>query len=295
MTPDSSEPTAGKERPWTMPVLSDRDFQQFSALIYKVCGIKMPPSKKTMLTSRLNKRLRKLEIDNFTDYLRYLGNPIHQQKEMVELIDVVSTNKTDFFREPHHFDYLTAEALPEFAAAWPPLPRRHLRLWSAGCSSGEEPYTLAMVLAEFAARHPGLDYSILATDICTKVLATASQGVYPEERIVGIPTSYLPKYFLRGTRDGQKLHRVGPKLRNKVTFQRLNFMDRDFQLGGAMDIIFCRNVIIYFDLQTQIALFKKFHRYLAPGGFLFIGHSEMLVGIEDRMTRVASSVYRRID
>ena len=275
------------------PALSDRDFNKFSAFIYEVCGIKLPPIKKTMLSARLQKRLRLLKISSFSDYFDYVLSPEGQANELYHMIDVVSTNKTDFFREPPHFEVMNSRVLPELAAR--PGDRGHnrkLQVWSAGCSTGQEPYTLAMVLQEFCCKHPQLDYEILATDISTQALTAAGEAIYTDEVVAPVPTVLRHKYLMKGKGQQQGFHRVVPELRQKVRFQRLNFMDRDFGLDRKMDIIFCRNVIIYFDRPTQQKLFEKFYRQFTPGGFLFTGHSESLEGITDRMERIDSAVYR---
>lgn len=276
------------------PTLSDKDFKKISAFIYDVCGIKLPPIKKTMLSARLQKRLRQLRFDDYTSYLDYVMSPEGQAQELCHMIDVVSTNKTDFFREAKHFDVMNATVLPEFAHRLTHGRRKTLRVWSAGCSSGEEPYTLAMVLDDFFSKYPGLDYSILATDICTEVLAKAQEAIYSDETVAPVPPMYKQRYLMRGKGNYQGFHRVVPELRRKVSFKRLNFMDREFNIDQQMDIIFCRNVIIYFDRKTQCDLFEKFYKQFAPQGYLFTGHSETLEGIVDRMERVASAVYRSI-
>ncbi|MGV1099549.1 CheR family methyltransferase [Thiovibrio sp. JS02] len=274
------------------PALSDRDFKRFSAFIYDACGIKLPPIKKTMLSARLQKRLRQLHIESFSAYLDYVLSAEGQSKELCHMIDVVSTNKTDFFREPKHYEVLTGVVLPEYVNRLNNTGRKVIRVWSAGCSSGEEPYTLAMVLDDYLSRCPGFDYSILATDICTEVLAKAQEAIYANDAVAPVPGAFRNKYLMRGKGDYKGFHRIVPELRRKVTFKRLNFMDRDFGIEQKMDIIFCRNVIIYFDRKTQCELFEKFYRQFAPRGYLFTGHSETLEGIVDRVDRVASAVYR---
>ncbi|MFH1019172.1 MAG: protein-glutamate O-methyltransferase [Pseudomonadota bacterium] len=284
----------GTARDWSVhsPSLSDRDFNRFSAFIYEACGIKLPPIKKTMLSARLQKRLRQLHLDSFSAYLDYVLSPDGQLKELSHMIDVVSTNKTDFFREAKHFDVMTSLVLPDYVQRMTHSAHKILRVWSAGCSSGEEPYTLAMVLDDFFFRYPGLDYAILATDICTEVLAKAEEAIYTDEVVAPVSPVLRNKYLMKGKGAHSGFHRVVPELRHKVVFRRLNFMDRDFGIEQKMDIILCRNVIIYFDRKTQCALFEKFYRHLSPNGYLFTGHSETLEGIGDRMERVAAAVYR---
>ena len=273
--------------------MKDRIFQRFSGFIYEHAGIKMPPNKKTMLEARLQKRLKALNIDSFEQYADFVFSGSGSDSELVHLIDVVTTNKTDFFREPAHFEYLVKNVLPTLCASQRDLQREPLRFWSAGCSSGEEPYTLAMVLCEYCERHPELKFSILASDISTKILKMAKTAVYPEERTDSIPLSMKKKYLLRSKDPDLSLVRIHPHLRSSVSFKRINFMDDDFHVNEKMDVIFCRNVVIYFDKQTQQALMRKFHRQLRPGGYLFIGHSESLNGLNVDFRPVASTMYRK--
>lgn len=273
--------------------MSDREFSRFAEFIYDQCGIKMPPVKKTMLEARLQKRLRTLGIGSFQDYADYLFSNDGAGPELVHLIDVVTTNKTDFFREPAHFDYLVNTALPGLATSRGTGFRKGLSLWSAGCSSGEEPYTLAMVLSEFAEQNQGFSYNILASDICTTVLDKAKTAIYLEERVEPVSLPFKRKYLLRGKDRQAGLVRIVPELRNRIRFRRLNFMDDDFGFREPFDIIFCRNVIIYFDKRTQERLINKFCRHLIPGGYLFMGHSETLSGLDVPLVQVASTIYRK--
>lgn len=273
--------------------LNDKEFQLFSSFIYEQVGIQLPPSKKTMLEARLQKRLKTLEINTFDAYRKFVFSQEGRQTELVHLIDVVTTNKTDFFRESDHFEFLTQKALPESIKRRDNRISEIFRIWSAGCSSGEEPYTLAIVLSEFAANHHGFRFSILASDISTRILQTAKTAIYPEERIDGIALSIKKKYILRSKDKSESLIRICPELRSRVVFRRINFMDIDFGIAEKMDIIFCRNVVIYFDKSTQRKLMKKFHHQLRPGGYLFLGHSETLTGINDDFTSVGSTVYQK--
>jgi len=273
--------------------LNKYDFQQLSSFIFRELGIKMPEAKRTMLTSRLSKRLRVLELGSFSEYCDFLFSPKGQEEEMIHLINAVTTNKTDFFREPVHFDYLIRAALPKLQGLRRFDVRHSLKIWSAGCSTGEEPYTLAMVLAEYGETSSGFRFDILATDISTKVLDVARRAIYPLDCIEPIPALLRKKYLLKG-RDRQNPQvRIVPELRKLVRFGRLNFMDDDFGLREPLDIIFCRNVIIYFDKPTQEKLMGKFCRYLKPGGFLFLGHSESLHGFETPFVQVAPTIYRK--
>lgn len=274
--------------------MSEREFQRFAALVYENAGIKLPPAKKIMLEARLQKRLKALGIGSFEKYGDYVMSPEGHDSELVHMIDVVTTNKTDFFREPAHFDYMVKTALPKIMQARNESFHEPLRVWSAGCSSGEEPYTLAMVLSEYAQKNSGLRFTILASDICTKILATAKSAIYPEERVDTIPLDLKKKYLLKSKNKELSLVRINPQLRSFVSFRRINFMDEDFGIAERMDMIFCRNVVIYFDKPTQQSLMRKFHRQLKPGGYLFIGHSETLSGLDVDFKAVASTVYRKV-
>lgn len=273
--------------------LSDREFKNFSAFIYDSVGIKMPPAKKTMLEARLQKRLKANSIASFEEYSNYVFSNEGRASELIHMIDVVTTNKTDFFREPAHFEYMVKTALPNILKARGDVLRDPVRIWSAGCSTGEEPYTLAMVLSEFAVGRPDFRAAITASDICTQVLQTAKTGIYPEERTDPIPLNLKKKYLTRSREKSKSLVRICPQLRSMVSFRRLNFMDDDFGMAEKMDIIFCRNVVIYFDKPTQQTLMKKFYKQLKPGGYLFIGHSETLSGLDVDFKAVASTVYRK--
>lgn len=271
--------------------MSDRTFERFSEFIKTELGIKMPASKKTLLEARLQKRLRELCMSSHEEYCEYLFSQQGMELEMVNLVDVVTTNTTDFFREPKHFDLLLSRVLPDLFSRGG--SGRNVNIWSAGCSSGEEPYTLAMVLSEFARLNPGFTFSILATDISTQVLRMAVRAIYPEAKIGPIPQEYRKRYLLRSKDKTRRLVRIGPEARSHVRFRRLNFME-EFSFEGQLDIIFCRNVVIYFDRPTQQRLFSRFCRKLTPGGYLFIGHSESLAGMDLPLEAVAPTVYRRV-
>lgn len=269
--------------------LSEDEFRKLSSLVQDKLGIKMPPAKKTLLESRLQKRLRALGLSSYAEYCDMLFNRGGLNSELVHMLDLVTTNKTDFFREAHHFEFLVHSALPHLVRRG----NKKVSVWSAGCSTGEEPYTLAMVLSEYAHANPGLgfDYSITATDISTRVLEAACKGIYQDDRIAPVPNELKRRYFLRSRDASRGLVRVVPELREKIDFSRVNLMDETYPVNSALDIIFCRNVIIYFDKPTQERLFAKFCEYLKPGGFIFIGHSETLSGMGLPLRKVATSVY----
>jgi chemotaxis protein methyltransferase CheR len=272
--------------------ISSKDFDRLRSLIHSESGIHLSAEKKTMLEIRLRRRLHALNISSYSEYCTYLFAPATRNRELVHLIDSVTTNKTDFFREPDHFDYLISKALPNLDLQQGAGARKSL-IWSAGCSTGEEPYTLAMVLSEYAQEHPAFRYSLLATDICTTVLERARSAIFKSEVIRPVPKPLREKYLMRSRDRDSDLVRVVPELRSKIEFRRLNFMDADFCLPEPPEIIFCRNVIIYFDRPTQIRLLQKLMRLLAPGGFFFAGHSESLQNMDLPLTAVGPAVYRK--
>lgn len=275
--------------------LSSKDFERLSSFIYAEFGIKMPSAKTTMLEGRLARRLRLLKLNTYTEYCDFLFSEAGKKTELVHLINAVTTNKTDFFREPAHFEYLTQAVLPDLAQTRGAGVRNQLKIWSAGCSTGEEPYTLTMVLSEYQRSHPEFcaGYNLLATDISTRVLQLAKNAVYHHDRIEPVAQPLRKKYLLRSKDRSNQVVRITSDLRAKVTFGHLNFMNEDFGLREKLDIIFCRNVIIYFDKETQERLMNKFCRYLAPGGYLFLGHSESLHGYNVPLVQVAPTVYQR--
>lgn len=272
--------------------LRDEDFVRLSKFIYSVAGIKLPPAKRIMLQSRLQRRLRALEIPDFKQYTDYVLSPQGQQAELVHMLDVVSTNKTDFFREPIHFDFLREQVLPAFCAEG---QSRTLKVWSAGCSSGEEPYTIAIVLAEFFESHVGFDFSILATDLSTRVLAAAHNAVYKEERVEGIPFELKRKYFLRSKDRSKPTVRVVPALRKKVRFERLNFMDESYRVADMFDVIFCRNVLIYFDRKTQEQVIQRLCTKLKPHGNFFLGHSESVMNMHLPLRQLKPTIFEKLE
>ncbi len=275
--------------------MTSADFERLSRFIYGHCGIKMPLAKKTMLEARLQKRLRVKGIKTFREYCDMVFDSSTGPDELVHMIDAVTTNKTDFFREPVHFSFLTETVFPEYLNGSGKQARQPFTVWSAGCSSGEEPYTLAIVLTEFAAQNPGFNFSIMATDISTRVLEKAKAGIYEERQIAAIPLSLKQKYFLRSKDRKKEQVRVVPQLRSLIAFQWLNLMDEKYMLReGSVDAIFCRNVIIYFDRNTQCELLKRLCRYIRNDGYLFLGHSETVHGFDLPLARMASTIYRKV-
>ncbi|MFP4509722.1 MAG: CheR family methyltransferase [Spirochaetota bacterium] len=275
--------------------LSEREFRRLAEFIEGNLGIRMPPTKKVMLESRLHKRLRILDYDSYTDYLDHVFAEGTASDELVHMIDAVTTNKTDFFREPDHFRYLQEKILPRHVEHDGWGYDEPLHTWSAAASSGEEPYTLAMVLQEFARQNSGFQYDVLGTDISTRVLERARQAVYPVDRLAPVSADLKKRYFLKSKDATKSLARVKPELRRAVRYQRLNLMDDDFGLRQTFHVIFCRNVIIYFDRPRQLKLVEHLYRYLRPSGYLILGHSETLAGADLPYRTVAPTIYQRID
>ncbi|MGC1460811.1 MAG: protein-glutamate O-methyltransferase [Terracidiphilus sp.] len=274
-------------------IISTRDYTRLCHLIYEKVGIRLGSDKKTMLEVRIKRRLKALDLHSYGQYCDYLFGHQGLKDELVSLIDVVTTNKTDFFREPKHFNFLVETALPELAAR--DGGSRPLLIWSAGCSSGEEPYTLAMVLSEYGLTHPGFRFRILATDISTDVLAKAEMGVYSNDVVGPVPAALKRKYLMMSRVPGSNRVRVVPELRRLIEFRRLNFMDADYRMTEKADAIFCRNVIIYFDRQTQERVLQRLSKHLVPRGYMFVGHAETLHDMDLPLTPVAPALYRRID
>ncbi len=254
--------------------------------MYELCGINLQPGKENLVRNRLSKRMRALGLRTFQEYFRYVEED-RTGRELSELVDALATNKTSFFREPEHFDFLRHSVLPELRQRGLPL-----RFWSAGCSSGEEPYTLAMVLSEELPEPETQRVRILATDISRKMLARAREGTYDESAVRPIPPLLLRKYLERvGTRPPYR-YRVNDRLLNMVRLARLNLFD-PWPMKRRFTVIFCRNVMIYFDKPSQQQLIQRFWDILAPGGYLFIGHSESLAGLSHGFRYLRPAVYAR--
>ncbi|MDX2150383.1 MAG: CheR family methyltransferase [Bryobacteraceae bacterium] len=269
--------------------LSQRDFFRFQRLIAGECGISVPLAKRFMLETRIRRRMAALNLGSFSDYCDLIFGPRGREEELEPLIDAVTVNKTDFFREPAHFELLTRRLVPLLTERFNLGGRRSLRVWSAASSTGEEPYTLAMVLAELA--NP--PFEIEATDICYRVLELARRAVYDEGTVAAIPEELRRKYLLRGRPPKEGLFRVAPHLRQRVRFRRLNLLADDYQFDHPKDIVLCRNVLIYFERATQFTVLQHIVGTLERGGFLLMGHSESLLGLDLPVTQVAPTVYER--
>lgn len=267
--------------------LTQADFAKISRLIYEQSGIALHEGKKELVRARLGKRLRQGRFQSFREYYQFVVQD-DTGEELVYLLDSISTNLTSFFREQAHFDYLQHDLLPRWRTARAGRDKR-LSIWSAGCSSGEEVYSIAMILLETL---ENWDIRILASDISTRVLKKAAAGIYEMERIRAIPPAVVKKYFLRGENNWRDHVKIKNFVKALVTFQRVNLMG-PFSFAQAFDCIFCRNVMIYFDKDTQEALVNRFYQNLQPGGVLFIGHSESLTGIRHPFRYLRPAVYQK--
>jgi len=268
--------------------LSDSDFENFRKLVCDKCGISLHEGKKELVRARIGKRLRETRFKSFRAYYRYLMDK-DTGKELAEMLNAISTNLTSFFREQNHFAFLEKEVLPCWLRPGPPRP---LHIWSAGCSSGEEAYSLAICFQEFMPADAAGDLKILATDISTKVIGLAESGIYHRSRIQNIPEHLLRKYFQKGHGHREGYFRVKPGVKRCVDFRRFNLM-APFAFENRFDVIFCRNVMIYFDKSAQEALVNKFYDCLTPGGYLFIGHSESLLSIRHPFKYIQPTIYRK--
>lgn len=272
--------------------LSAKQFKLVQKLIYEFAGISLQDNKQTMVQGRLAKRLRALKMDSYDEYLDYLQNNI-SGSELVEFINCLTTNKTDFFRENHHFQFLSGTLLPKLKSALESRTQK-LRIWSAACSSGEEPYSIAMTLRESLGSQ--CDLGILASDIDTQVLQRCEEGIYPGSRMADVPKYLLHRYFDKetgqGTDEDGLAWRAKSSLRDLIRFRRINFQDNNWPIQTKFDVIFCRNVMIYFDTATQAKLVERFSNYLQPEGHLIIGHSETLSGISDRFELIGNTIYQ---
>lgn len=272
--------------------MTNIEFNKLSGFILHNYGIKLPITKKTMLEGRLQKRLRSLNINSFKEYCEYVFSTQGQQMELVHMIDVVTTNKTDFFREAVHFDFLSNNILPTYCKS--DSATKPFKVWSAGCSTGEEPYTLAMVMSEFSEKYSGFDFNILATDISSRALHAASAAIYTTEKAAPIPFTLKKKYLLKSKDDQKKTVRISPELRAKVNFKRLNFLDSTISFAQNFNVIFCRNVLIYFDRPTQEKVILKLSSKLEPGGYLFLGHSESISNMNLPLVQIQPTTFKKI-
>jgi chemotaxis protein methyltransferase CheR len=272
-------------------VLGEREFRLISDLVYEHCGINLHDGKKELVRARLAKRLRESNFRSFPEYIRHvLDDPTG--REFSILVDSLSTNLTKFFREEQHFEHLRSRLLPRLLEAKQARREYRIRGWSAGCSSGEEPYSIAITLLEAVQGKGRWDVKLLATDVSTRILERAQRGVYDHERVDPIPLPLRTKYLQRRRGDGPEYYEVADSLRSVIIFRYLNLM-QDWPIRGPLDFIFCRNVMIYFDKPTQGRLINRFYDLLASGGVLFTGHSESLTGIEHKFKYVQPTIYAK--
>jgi chemotaxis protein methyltransferase CheR len=271
--------------------MSDREFEVFRELVRRETGIALGAHKRALLEARLGKRLRALGLSTFGAYYTYLRRADTAGDERIRFVNAITTNETAFFREAAHFAYLDAEWLPARRELADAGGARRLRAWSAACSTGEEPYSIAMSFLA-AVDVPRWDVRILASDIDTDVLTRAVAGVYRLEAVDRVPVAQLRRFFLRGVGANEGAVRIRPTVRELVTFRRLNLLDAQWPIRTRFHLIFCRNVLMYFDRPTQAAVVARLERHLEPDGLLVLGHAENLLGLGSSMERVTSTVYR---
>jgi chemotaxis protein methyltransferase CheR len=269
---------------------SDEDFNGLRALVRKFTGISLSEAKRELVYGRLARRLRALGLDSFKEYRSLLASD-PQGREVVEFCNAITTNLTSFFRESHHFDYLRDKVLAPLTAR---PPGQRVRIWSAGCSTGEEPYSIAMTLRESLPDGSRHDIRILATDLDSDVLARGRSGIYAADRIKGLSPKRVSTFFREQREGGTVRHVVSPDLKELITFNQLNLMN-ELPMRGPLDVIFCRNVVIYFDKDTQRDLFRRYAKLQRPGDILFLGHSESMFKVCDAYTLIGRTIYQRND
>lgn len=264
------------------------DFERIRKFVSEHTGIVLTEKKKDMVYGRLSKRLRKGGFNSFDAFCHALETGDEEEQEF--MINAITTNLTAFFREEHHFDYLADKLIPELVEK--KKHSKQLRIWSAGCSTGEEPYSIAMTLKESLPNFNEWDIKILATDLDANVVAQGQSGIYRADRITGIRDERIKRWFKRGRGDNADMVKVSPELQEMITFKRLNLL-HDWPMKGPFDLMFCRNVVIYFDKETQKVLFDRYADILAPDAHLFIGHSETLYKVTSRFDSLGKTIYRK--
>lgn len=271
--------------------MTDKDYSIISSYIEKNVGIRMPEGKKVMMQSRLGSRLRALGMKSFADYISFVFNKDESGQELIFMTNALTTNKTDFFREADHFEIMNNIVLPDLIAKG----RKDIHIWSSASSSGEEPYTLAIVMSEYKRTHQRsfTGFDVLGTDISTEVLDKAVNAVYSEADTSGIPFDMKKRYFLKSRDPEKHIVRIKPFLRESCSFKRLNLMDEKWDVPSQFEIIFCRNVLIYFDNPTQEKIIRHLLTHLIPGGYLFLGHSETVFSMNLPLTTIGPTAYRK--
>jgi len=289
----SSKPLGGEAEPIQREFkFTNADFRYLADFLKENTGIALSQNKADMIYARLARRIRVLGLTSFRAYISTLEGSAGAE-ERGHLVNALTTNLTRFFREPHHFEHLQNQAIDETLAYIKNLDEKRVRLWSAGCASGEEAYSMAMILRSKLPDNLGVDAKILATDMDTNVLATAAEGRYPSEALEMVPPEMRSLYAKLLRREANLNWQMRNNVRSLITFKRLNLI-REWPMRGPFDVIFCRNVMIYFDKVTTKAVLRRFTDILRPGGWLYIGHSENIIGMDDRLERVAGTTYRRV-
>ena len=276
----------------TIRDLTQEEYNLFRRLIHARSGINLGDQKMQLVRARLGKRLRAGQFRSYRTYYEYVKSD-QSGRELCDLIDAISTNTTHLFREKQHFDFLSQTLRKWINDSKWSAGRRDVRIWSAACSSGDEPHSIAMTAHDALRSAANLELKILATDISTRIIKRAKAGVYELHRLGTVPDSFRRRYFVRIKQDGQPCAQISPELRRTITFAHFNLMMKQFPFRRLFDVIFCRNVMIYFDRPTQETLVNKLTRHLQPGGYLLIGHSESLNPIQHSLTYVQSTVYQR--
>lgn len=269
--------------------ISEREFTRLRDLVYREAGIYLTPAKSALLVGRLAKRLRLHGLKSFKQYYDLVAN---SPEERIHMLDAISTNETRFFREPQHFELLKSVVLPRWAQEAATARRsRRIRVLSAGCSTGQEPYSLAMLLLDRCPATAGWEIEIVATDLSTRVLDTARAGIWPISKADEIPAAYRKAFMLKGFGDQADKMKAGPEIRSVIQFSRMNLNEPAYPLTGKFDLIFCRNVLIYFDMRGREQVVRRLASFLSSGGYLFLGHAESLHGINDCLRTVVPTVY----
>jgi chemotaxis protein methyltransferase CheR len=286
-----------KSTPIVLPAsdsLSDEEFTRIADLVGGHTGIRLPAGKRTMVEGRIRKRMRAVGQSSFSGYCHYVFEDGGLASEVTHMIDAVTTNKTDFFREPEHFEVLRRQIVPDCLSRSRGAAKTGIKVWSAAASNGAEAYTIAMVLAETAGSGRKFDYSILGTDISTDILAQARRAVYPGDFVSPVPAEMQQRYLMRSRDPSASEVRIVPELRRRIGFMHLNLMDEKYPVDTDVDAIFLRNVLIYFDKPTQAAVVGRLLRHLRPGGYLLLGHSESMIGTSLRLKQLAPSVFKLV-
>jgi chemotaxis protein methyltransferase CheR len=272
--------------------IGDREFSLFQRLIYRSAGIHLSAAKRALLEARLTKRIRELGLDSFSAYYDYLVQD-GSDTELGELLDRIATNETHFFRETRQFDFLEEKVFPQWRAEAADGARsKHLRVWSAGCATGEEPFSVAMTLLDQFPARAGWRIEIFATDLSSRALRAARAAVWPIAKAKEIPPGYLKRFMLRGTGSQQGNMKASPEILGAVRFEQLNLHDEVYPSIGSFDLILCRNVLIYFDAASRAGVIERLLDHLVLTGYLFVGHAESLAAISERVRYVVPTVYR---